>query len=79
MQRGTPSGGSGWPTVHSPDRSSISLWKALPWDRSVSTALLTSGHRSEFCDGPLRPVLSHVLCLVPPTPLLVPRATSMWS
>ncbi|KAJ1089662.1 hypothetical protein NDU88_002810 [Pleurodeles waltl] len=78
MQRGAPSGGSGHPTVHSPDRAAIILWKVLPRDRTVSTALLTSGRRSEFCHSPIRPVLSHVLCLAPPTPLLVLRATSVW-
>ncbi|KAJ1188025.1 hypothetical protein NDU88_004790 [Pleurodeles waltl] len=36
------------PPVHSPVRAAISLWEALPQDRSVSTALLTSGRRSEF-------------------------------
>ncbi|KAJ1202395.1 hypothetical protein NDU88_006195 [Pleurodeles waltl] len=36
------------PSFHSPVRAAISLWEALPRDRSVSTALLTSGRSSEF-------------------------------
>ncbi|KAJ1082756.1 hypothetical protein NDU88_002921 [Pleurodeles waltl] len=37
-----------YPSVHNPVQAAISLREALPWDRSVSTALLTSGRRSEF-------------------------------
>ncbi|KAJ1183788.1 hypothetical protein NDU88_000602 [Pleurodeles waltl] len=77
-QWGAPSGGSGRPTVHSPDRAAISLRKALPRDRSVSSALLTLARRSEFRDGPTRLVLSYLLCLALPPPLLVPRASSVW-
>ncbi|KAJ1124522.1 hypothetical protein NDU88_002973 [Pleurodeles waltl] len=50
-QWGAPSGGLGRSTVHSPDRAVINPRKALPWDRSVSSALLTSGR----CSDPARP------------------------
>ncbi|KAJ1192775.1 hypothetical protein NDU88_002081 [Pleurodeles waltl] len=73
-----PSGGSGRPTVHSPDRAANNLKKALPWDRSVSSALLTSGRCSKFRDSLTRLVLSHVLCLTLPLPPLVHRASSVW-
>ncbi|KAJ1129863.1 hypothetical protein NDU88_008225 [Pleurodeles waltl] len=52
------------PSDHNPVRVAISLWEAFPQDCSMSTALLTSGHRSEFLrqSDPARPGPRVLLC-----------------